>query len=86
MTKNNNGTIISLNEMDPKLEIKEKSKLKESSVNDIPIVKPVKKISELKVSNKMLKEKTKSNKNLDPYEDNQIDFNKELQYSSADSD
>lgn len=86
MTKNNNGTIISLNELDPKLEIKEKSKLKESSISDTPIVKPVKKISELKVSNKNLKEKTKSNKNLEPYEDNQIDFNKELQYSSADSD
>lgn len=86
MTKNNNGTIISLNEMDPKLEIIEKSKLKDSSIKDTPMVKPVKKISELKVSNKMLKEKTKSNKNLDPYEDNQIDFNKELQYSSADSD
>lgn len=86
MTKNSNGTIISLNELDPKLEIKEKSKLKESSIRDTPIVKPVKKISELKVSNKNLKEKTKSNKNLEPYEDNQIDFNKELQYSSADSD
>ncbi len=90
-----NGTIMSQNDNNNnKSEDNKENKTTTFQINKenvsvnsgIAQIKPSKKISKLKVSNKMLKEKTKSNKNLDGIEDNQIDFNQNLQYSSADSD